>query len=215
MSFPNHANAISSWFKLAMNELGLKEILGFTGGHLLGFQYLTLSIDRETQTRSSSEASYLRKALGLYDNLTVYTSALAKKIIFDGDKRATGVIVNSAGMNYTLTAKKEVILSAGAFRSPQLLMVSGVGPKETLAKFDIEVLADRPGIGQVCALVFLAQLSRLIRELYDSNERRLTCRVEHVGPSPIFRGARSRCRDSQSARKSFFCGCSSGSLQHE
>jgi choline dehydrogenase len=48
---------------------------------------------------------------------------------------------------FVLNATKEVILSAGAFQSPQLLMVSGIGPRDQLEAHDISVLADRPGVG--------------------------------------------------------------------
>ena len=51
-------------------------------------------------------------------------------------------------MVYTLAAKREVVVCAGAFQSPQLLMVSGIGPSETLSRHGIPVIADRPGVGQ-------------------------------------------------------------------
>lgn len=73
---------------------------------------------------------------------------MAKLIIFDNTTRATGVLVNTQGFNFTLTARKEVILSAGAFHSPQLLMISGVGPAETLKKYNISVLSNLTGVGQ-------------------------------------------------------------------
>lgn len=72
----------------------------------------------------------------------------AMEILFDDDKRATGVRVQSVGRDYTLSAEKEVILSAGVMHSPQLLMVSGVGPRKTLEENGIQVVADRPGVGQ-------------------------------------------------------------------
>jgi choline dehydrogenase len=72
----------------------------------------------------------------------------ALQVIFNKDQRASGVKVQSAGRNYTLSARNEVILSAGAFHSPQLLMVSGIGPREVLKEHNIPVLADRPGVGQ-------------------------------------------------------------------
>lgn len=73
---------------------------------------------------------------------------MAKKIIFDSNKKAIGVAVESGLSSFTLTANMEVILSAGAFQSPQLLMVSGVGPKYQLDALGIPVVADRPGVGQ-------------------------------------------------------------------
>jgi choline dehydrogenase len=72
----------------------------------------------------------------------------AMQILFDDEKRATSVKVQSAGRNYTLSARNEVIVSAGVMHSPQLLMVSGIGPRTTLEKHNIPVVADLPGVGQ-------------------------------------------------------------------
>jgi choline dehydrogenase len=72
----------------------------------------------------------------------------AMQILFDDNKHATGVKVQSAGRNYTLSARHEVIISSGVFHSPQLLMVSGIGPRETLKQYNIPLIADRPGVGQ-------------------------------------------------------------------
>lgn len=148
ISYPNHANAYSSWGAKALNEMGLKETNGNVGGNLIGYSYTTNTLDRTTQTRSSSETSFLRLALETTTNLSVYTRTLAKRILFDEKKKATGVVVDTGGVQYKLSAAKEVIVSAGVFRSPQLLMASGIGPSETLGSFDIPVVADRPGVGQ-------------------------------------------------------------------
>lgn len=93
------------------------------------------------------------------DKLTIKTGALASRVVFDG-RRATGVeFMQGEGLygarepgapepqRYVVKAKREVILAAGAFNTPQLLKLSGVGPKDELAKFGIPVVADRPGVG--------------------------------------------------------------------
>lgn len=148
VSFSSWANTWGSWAKLALSQLGLKELPDFVSGALYGYQYTAQTIDGPSQTRSSSEASYLRHAISKNSQLQVYKTTLAKKILFDGSKRATGVEVDTAGVKYTLFANKEVILSAGAHRSPQLLMVSGVGPQKTLSGLGINVISDLSGVGQ-------------------------------------------------------------------
>ena len=80
--------------------------------------------------------------------LVVYQSTMAKKILFDTNKKITGVLVDTEGREYILSATKEVILTAGVFGSPQLLLISGVGPAATLQQHGIPVIADRPGVGQ-------------------------------------------------------------------
>lgn len=140
--------AFSSWARLALDQLGFPRLNGFTSGNILGQSYQLLTIDAQNFERDSSETSFLQK-LGLPNsNLIVYPSTLAKQITFDANKRAIGVIIDFGGESYLLSAKEEVILSAGAFQSPQLLMVSGVGPASTLKAYNIPVIADLPGVGQ-------------------------------------------------------------------
>ncbi|CAG2156483.1 GMC family oxidoreductase [Cupriavidus numazuensis] len=80
-------------------------------------------------------------------NLHVLTDTQAMRIVFEG-KRAVGVVVRRGDTEVTLRASREVIVSSGAFGSPQLLMVSGVGPADHLRQFGIDVVADAPGVGQ-------------------------------------------------------------------
>ena len=154
VSYPNFASPSASWLSLGFNTIGLTELPGgLQDGNLLGWTWVANTIDPVTQIRSTSESSMLREALQLNDNLVVYHNTLAKKIVFDDTKTATGVIVEASGVGsgsitYMIKATNEVIVSSGAFRSPQMLMVSGVGPAATLQSNGIEVLADRPGVGQ-------------------------------------------------------------------
>jgi choline dehydrogenase-like flavoprotein len=80
-------------------------------------------------------------------NLHVVTDALVQRIVFDG-KRATGVRLQRRGALETLRARAEVVLSAGAFNSPQLLMCSGIGPAQHLRAHGVEVRVDAPGVGE-------------------------------------------------------------------
>jgi choline dehydrogenase len=84
--------------------------------------------------------------------LKVYPNTLAKRVLLDGNLTATGVELETSSYgnskSFHLNATMETIISAGAFHSPQLLMVSGIGPREQLEPHGIEVIADRPGVGQ-------------------------------------------------------------------
>ena len=114
----------------------------------LAASYITHTIHPFTRRRETAASSYLREALVESNNLNLYIRTLAKKILFDEHKKANAVVLETDGFQWKIGAKKEVIVSAGVMRSPQLLMVSGIGPKDTLDALDIPVLSDRPGVGQ-------------------------------------------------------------------
>ncbi|KAI1283226.1 Glucose dehydrogenase -like protein [Halotydeus destructor] len=102
--------------------------------------------------RESTDRAYLQPLDQKRSNLHVLTFSHVTKVIFTG-KRATGVQYQSVrdydkNARYTVNAKLEVILSAGVFGSPQILMLSGIGPQAHLHNMGIRVLADRPGVGQ-------------------------------------------------------------------
>ena len=78
--------------------------------------------------------------------MQVETSALAQRILFDG-RRAVAVEYRKAGEARTARARKEILVCGGAFNSPQLLQLSGVGPAELLRKHGIDVVLDAPGVG--------------------------------------------------------------------
>lgn len=141
VSFPNSPSVFSTWAIEGLKQINLSVIDGFQSGQLLGSSYSMFTIDGTTMMRSSSETAFLQSSLSS-DAYTVYNQALAKKILFDSTKTATGVLVDTQGFQYTLFASKEVILSAGTFGSPQLLQVSGVGPASTLSPLGIDIVAD-------------------------------------------------------------------------
>lgn len=147
VTFPNYAQAFSSWAQRGLRELGMMPRRGFTSGALMGSSYVINTIEPTLQTRESSETAFLQPALA-NPNLILYTETMAKRILIDSDRVATGVHVQTGDKFYNLTAAREVIVSAGAFQSPQLLMVSGIGPRASLARHNIPVVADRPGVGQ-------------------------------------------------------------------
>lgn len=95
--------------------------------------------------RWSTANAYLRPAMRRR-NFTLVTG-LARRVVMDG-KRAVGVEIQSGGRTKTIAARKEVILAASSINSPKLLMLSGIGPAGHLKSNGIDVVADRPGVGQ-------------------------------------------------------------------
>ena len=96
--------------------------------------------------RFSAAKAYLTPNLGR-KNLTVFTESHTTRILFEG-KRATGVEFRRAGRLERIGARHEVLMAAGALQTPQLLMLSGVGPAAELRKHGIGVIHDLPGVGQ-------------------------------------------------------------------
>lgn len=151
-SFPKWVNPISTWLAQGFEEVGMKPLRSLLGGDLLGWGWIPQSLDPVSQTRSSS-AAFFRDALLHTHNLIMYKSTLAKKVVLEkktvfGSGSATGVLVDSGGVEYFLRARREVILSAGVLRSPQMLMLSGIGRPKWLEKVKVPVISNRPGVGR-------------------------------------------------------------------
>lgn len=104
-------------------------------------------VTQKNGERWTAYRGYVKPHLGQRANLLVETEAMTQRIIFDG-KRATGVVYKQGGKTLTVLARKEVILCAGAFQSPQLLMLSGIGDASELKRHNIPVLHHLPGVGK-------------------------------------------------------------------
>ena len=96
--------------------------------------------------RCSAAAAYLHPAMHR-PNLTVMTRSQASAILFSG-RRAIGVSFRHKGSMHSVSARREVILSGGAFHSPQLLLLSGIGPASELRRHGIAVRQALPGVGE-------------------------------------------------------------------
>jgi len=135
---------INQTFIQAAQEQGHSHNRDFNGASQEGvglYEVTQKNAERWSTARAFLEPVKKRK------NLTVLTQAHSKRVIFNG-KKAIGVEVIINGKVQKLLAKKEVILSAGAFGSAQLLLLSGVGPKEKLAEHGIDQIHNLPGVGE-------------------------------------------------------------------
>jgi choline dehydrogenase-like flavoprotein len=128
-----------AWLETA-REAGLPLTEDFNGRNHEGFGIIQNTIWKGR--RDSAAAAYLRPALKRR-NLTLLTGAHVVRVVMDG-RRATGVQYVRNGQTCQVTAHREVILCAGAYQTPQLLMLSGIGPAEHLAALGIETLVDLP-----------------------------------------------------------------------
>ncbi|KAL2849848.1 hypothetical protein BJY01DRAFT_233490 [Aspergillus pseudoustus] len=147
ITYPDYAMSFSTWMKLGMDAIGVPESGDFNNGEVNGYQYCASTIRANDQSRSTSASAFLNS--GKPNKLKVFDRTLAKRILFDKQKNAVGVeVTNGFGILSNITTTKEVIISAGAFQSPQLLMVSGVGPADQLEAQGIPIVTERPGVGQ-------------------------------------------------------------------
>ena len=136
-------NELSEAFVAAGEEVGLKRTDDFNGADQEGVGLY--QVTQKGGMRYSAAAAYLRDAM-TRPNLTVQTGALASRIVIENG-RATGVEYTVDGMTTRAEAAAEVILSGGAINSPQLLLLSGIGPAADLQALGIEVTHDLPGVG--------------------------------------------------------------------
>lgn len=138
-----HPDPLSAAFIAAAAESGLPLNSDFNGARQEGAGFFQTTTRHGR--RASTAVAYLRPAKGR-KNLQVETSALAQRILFEG-RRAAAVEYRTAGVKRTARARKEILVSSGAYNSPQLLQLSGVGPADLLRKHGIGVVLDAPGVG--------------------------------------------------------------------
>jgi len=128
----------------AAAEAGLARRDDFNAGETsgVGFSQITAS-----NGRRSSAANAFLDPLRRDPRLKVVTRARVERILFDG-RRAVGVRYMQGGTEHEVRCAREVVLTAGAYNSPKLLMLSGIGPAAHLSELGLPVLADLPGVGQ-------------------------------------------------------------------
>jgi choline dehydrogenase len=139
-----HLNPVSSAFVQAGIQAGWPENHDFNGSTQTGFGVYK-SYHKDGQ-RFSNARAYLWPIM-TRPNLTVITDIRVSRVLFEG-KKATGVEYLSQGLKMVAKARCEVILSAGAFNTPQILMLSGVGPKAELDRHNIDLHHELPGVGK-------------------------------------------------------------------
>jgi choline dehydrogenase len=184
-------------------ELGFPRNEDFNGASQEGVGY------HQTTTRKgrrcSTAVGYLRPAMQR-PNLRVMTEALTEKIVFEG-RQAIGVSFGRNGQVVTARARREVILCGGAVNSPQLLMLSGIGPSEHLAELGIPVLHHLPGVGQSlqdhysAPIKLKCRLPITVNDVMQSNAKKLKIGLQYMmfkngplamGTSPAALFARTR-----------------------
>ena len=129
----------------AANAAGIPETEDMHGDQPEGIARAETTVDRFGRRHSTAKA-FLKPAMKR-KNLTVITHAMASKVRIENG-RAVGVEYTRKGVASYAAASREVILSGGAYNSPQLLMLSGIGPADELRKHNIPVLVDLPGVGK-------------------------------------------------------------------
>jgi len=137
-------NPLFKAFLASAEEAGHKINKDMNGEDQEGFGMYDVTIHKGE--RASASKYYLNPARKK-SNLKVFTQSFVEKIIFEGTK-AIGIEVNIKGKINKIFANKEIILSGGSINSPQLLMLSGVGPASHIKEKGIEVIKNIPGVGR-------------------------------------------------------------------
>jgi choline dehydrogenase-like flavoprotein len=177
--------ASAAWVDAGV-EFGLPRNPDFNGATTLGVGTYQLGIGRHWRTSSAS--AFLRPVMHR-TNLTVITGAQVSKVLFEG-RAASGVEWIVKGEVFKAVADREVILSAGALQSPQLLQLSGIGPANLLRGLGITVLADVPEVGHNLQDHYQARMIvRLKRRISLNNQVRNPFELAKMGLQWMFAGS--------------------------
>ncbi|KAJ7449285.1 alcohol oxidase [Mycena latifolia] len=178
VSYPVTMSNFEEPYQTALQQLGINLVPEPFAGDLTGTWLTPVTIDPHNRTRTYS-ANKFYQANAARINLAVVVSSHANKIVTekgsDGNVTATGVVFTHDGNIYTARAGREVILSAGAIMSPQILELSGIGDSEILEKAGVEVSVHLPGVGCNVQEHFYAGVSHELREDIDSKYLTFDC----------------------------------------
>jgi choline dehydrogenase len=173
----------AAWLE-AGQQFGLPYNPDFNGATEYGVGAYQLTL--KNGWRSSAAAAFLRPARQR-PNLTVVTEAHAGRVLFEG-RVAVGLEWTHGGKAQRTRAEREVILSAGAIQSPQLLQLSGIGPAELLRRHGIATVVDAPEVGENLKDHYQARtIVRLKKKLSLNNDVRNPLRLASMGLEWLFR----------------------------
>ena len=141
---PPRPNRLNSDFIAATESLGFPSTSDFSGADSEGVGFRQGTI--RAGTRESTARAFLRPALRR-GNVTLYTEALVLRVIVENG-RAAGVLYEREGQQHEVRVRLDVILCAGALQTPQLLLLSGIGPAQELKSSGTEPVLDLPGVGR-------------------------------------------------------------------
>jgi choline dehydrogenase len=173
-----YVNKLTEVFLEAAAGEGFSSNPDFNGAEQEGFGHF--QVTQRNGKRCSAAVAFLHPARQR-PNLTVYTSALVQRILLK-DASTTGVEFVKNGKKQQVNARKEVLLCAGAFNSPQILMLSGIGDAEHLRQHNIPVVHHLPGVGRNLQehLVYFAMFHSSYTQSLDAVER-FPAVLKHLG----------------------------------
>ena len=141
--------AVLDAFQQAAQQYGIPLTEDFNRGDNFGVGYF--DVNQKRGWRWNAAKAFLRPTAMRRQNFNLWTQAQVARLLFargaDGALRCSGAEVVRGGRKVTVTARREVILCAGAIGSPQILQLSGVGPADLLQRLGIAVVQDLPGVG--------------------------------------------------------------------
>lgn len=193
-------STINQAFLDACVEQGLPRTTDYNGASQFGCA--PAQVTQKDGERCSAAKAYITPHLAR-PNLTVITQAHTQRILLEG-KRAVGAEYRQGDLTAQVRARREVILSGGAYGSPQLLMLSGIGPAHHLQQHGIPVVHDLPGVGQnlhdhvTAVLIYRTQrkestfglswsgLTRIVRSIFEWRNKRSGVITSNVAESQAF-----------------------------
>ena len=141
-----HTSPMTRTYVKTLQGMGIPYNPDFNGAEQFGVGFMQHTIDWQTRRRCSAVDAFLAPVMN-DPLLTIETEATVTRLVLENG-RAVGVDYMQNGSKKTATANAEVILAAGAYQTPKILMLSGIGPQEELSRHGIQTAVSLPGVGR-------------------------------------------------------------------